>query len=221
MYDYLKALFDDNGNPVALTFDQLVEKLGSASDIKLANLTGGEYVSKAKHEADLAKVKTERDGLRNQLTTANETIQSYKDMDIDGIKQSAANWEKKYNDDTAALTKKLEDQETAHCTDMFMSGYKFTSEAARAGIRALFEAQKFQRGDDGKFIGAKEWMDQQIASEGNKGAFVIADDAKDQGQQGNPKFAPDTPPRQPQKHRTLTEIMKDHNANPTAPINFD
>lgn len=34
--------------------------------------------------------------IQAQLDTANQTIQSYKDMDIDGIKQSAADWQKKY-----------------------------------------------------------------------------------------------------------------------------
>ena len=32
-----------------------------------------------------------------QLTEANKTIKSYKDMDIDKIKQSSAEWEEKYN----------------------------------------------------------------------------------------------------------------------------
>lgn len=218
MYDYLKALFEENGKPIALTFDQLVEALNGDKTIKLVNLAEGGYVAKDKLDAKI----TELNGVKEQLTAANTTIQSYKDMDIDGIKKSAADWERKYQSDTDALKKQLEDQENDHCTDMFMSGYKFTSEAAKAGIRVLFEKQKFQRGDDGAFVGAKEWMDQQIASEANKSAFQVTGDAgNEQGQAGNPKFAPGTPPQQAKKHRTLTEIMKDHNANPTAPINFD
>ncbi len=34
--------------------------------------------------------------IQAQLDTANQTIQSYKDMDIEGIKQSAADWQQKY-----------------------------------------------------------------------------------------------------------------------------
>lgn len=219
MYDYLKGLFEDNGQPVALTFEQLTEKLG-ASGVKLANLADGEYVAKAKYDADLGKVKTERDGLRSQLETANTTIQSYKDMDIDGIKASAASWEQKYKDETAALTKRLQDQELAHHADLFMSGYQFTSDAAKAGIRALFDKQGFKLGEDGTFLGAKEWMDQQIASEANKGAFRV-ETPPDPQQPKNPQFAPNTPPQTPKKRRSLTEIMAEHNANPNAPINFD
>ena len=47
-------------------------------------------------------LETERDGLKTQLNDANTEIQSYKDMDIDGIKQKAADWENKYNTDTQA-----------------------------------------------------------------------------------------------------------------------
>ena len=38
-----------------------------------------------------------------QLTEANKTIKSYKDMDIDKIKQSSAEWEEKYNKAMADL----------------------------------------------------------------------------------------------------------------------
>lgn len=36
--------------------------------------------------------------VNDQLNDANKSIQSYKDMDIDSIKQSAADWEKKYKE---------------------------------------------------------------------------------------------------------------------------
>ena len=49
----------------------------------------------------------ERDGLKTQLADATTEIQSYKDMDIDGIKTKAAEWETKYNTDTAALRQQL------------------------------------------------------------------------------------------------------------------
>ena len=92
-YEYLKELFGDS----ALSYAQLVEKLGGAGDrIKLVNLKDGGYVGRDKFEA----MQTERDGLKTQLETANTTIQSYRDMDIDGIRQSAQEWEARYNTDT-------------------------------------------------------------------------------------------------------------------------
>ena len=115
MYDYLKVLFGtaEDGTPVALTFDQFVAKLGEAKDIKLANLSDGGYVSKDKFEAK----DTELKGVQKQLSDANVEIQSYKNMDIDGIKKAASDWEKKYNDDTAALAQQLKDQARTHGVD--------------------------------------------------------------------------------------------------------
>lgn len=224
MPEFLKALFvNESGNPAPLTYDQFAAKLEGNADIKLANLAGGDYVAKAKHEAETGKLKTERDGLREQLDAANTAIQSYKDMDIDGIKQSAADWEEKYNTETKALNDRLAQQNLDHRADMFMSGYEFSSPAAKIGVRALFDQQKFELGDDGVFKGAKEWMDKLIASEDNKGAFKAVDTPPAPPAPGAkpPAFAPNQPPKSPTKRRSLTEIMAEHNANPNAPINFD
>ena len=77
MYEFLKALFGTNedGTPVALTFEQLSERLAANKDVKIANLAEGGYVSKDKYEAK----ETELTGVKEQLTAANQTIQSYTD----------------------------------------------------------------------------------------------------------------------------------------------
>ncbi len=51
----------------------------------------GKDVEAAK--AGVAALTTERDGLQAQLAEANKAIQSYKDMDIEGVKQAAKDWE--------------------------------------------------------------------------------------------------------------------------------
>ncbi len=46
-----------------------------------------------------ADIKTEKDSaaaIQKQLDEANNTIKSYADMDIEGVKKSAADWEEKY-----------------------------------------------------------------------------------------------------------------------------
>ena len=141
MYEFLKALFnDESGNPTSLTFDQLTERLSAATDIKLANIADGGYVSKEKHTAKI----TELNGVRQQLDDANREIQSYKDMDIDGIKQKASEWENKYKTDTAALNEKLAQQERAFARDLFFKGYQFSSQFAEDGVRAAFDKQEFK-----------------------------------------------------------------------------
>lgn len=223
MYEYLKKLFGTNegGTPVALTFDQLVEKLGAEKAIKLVNLADGGYVSKDKFDAK----ETELNGLRDQLTAANATIQSYKDMDIDGIKQSVTDWEKKYNDDTAALNQKIADNERAFNEELFLRGYKFSSKAAANGIKAEFVKRKFPF-EDGSFIGGKEFMEKLMADDDYKMAFVIdtppADPEPATQPQPKPQFSDPNPHQpQPKPKASLAELMRRKNENPNAEIKFD
>lgn len=229
MYEFLKKLFGTNedGSPVALTYDQLVAKLSEDKSIKLANLAEGGYVAKDKFDAK----ETELKGLGDQLKAANATIQSYKDMDIDGVKKSVADWEKKYNDDTAALRKTIEDKERGYATDLFFRGYKFSSKMAESGIRAEFEKLNLPL-VEGKLVGGKEFMDKLMADDDNKAAFVIETPAQNPAPTPapeptpvggfKPKFADPTPNHsQPKPKMSLAEMMKRKNADPNAEIKFD
>lgn len=223
MYEYLKKLFgtSEDGTPVALTFDQFVENLRADDAIKLVNLADGGYVSKDKFDAK----EVELNGLREQLATANATIQSYKDMDVDGIKQSVANWEKKYNDDTAALNQKIADNERAYQEELFLRGYKFSSKAAADGIRAEFVKRKFPF-EDGSFIGGKEFMDKLMADDDYKAAFVVEPPAPASdpapAPQPKPQFSDPNPHQpQPKPKASLAELMRRKNENPNAEIKFD
>lgn len=225
MYEYLKKSFGTNedGTPVALTFDQLVEKLGADKATKLVNLADGGYVSKDKFDAK----EVELNGLRDQLATANATIQSYKDMDVDGIKKSVADWEKKYNDDTAALNQKIADNERAYQEELFLRGYKFSSKAAADGIRAEFVKRKFPY-EDGGFIGGKEFMEKLMADDDYKAAFVIetpattTDPEPAPAPQPKPQFSDPNPHQpQPKPKASLAELMRRKNENPNAEIKFD
>lgn len=149
-YEYLKDLFGDG----SLSFAQFVEKLGGAGDkVKLVNLKDGGYVGKDKFDA----MQTERDTFRTQLETANTTIQSYKDMDIDGIKQSAKDWETKYNADTQMLRDKLADMEYGHTVETAVAGLKFTSAAAKKAFVADLTAKKLTV-QDGKLLGLDDFV---------------------------------------------------------------
>lgn len=220
MYEYLKTIFgtNDKGEPVALTFDEFVSKISEAKDIKLVNLADGGYISEEKFRAKDVELK----GVKQQLDSANATIQSYKDMDIDGIKQSAADWEKKYKDDTTALNQKIADNERAYNEELFLRGYKFSSKAAAAGVKAEFVKRKFPY-EDGTFIGGKEFIEKLMADDDYKAAFVAEAPAPtpDAGKP-KPQFSdPNPQPAPPPKRMSLTELMKLKNENPNATIKYD
>lgn len=213
MIEFLKHLFGntEDGSPVSLTYEQLAAKIGADEKLKIVNLADGGFVSKDKYAAAETKIT----GLTQQLKDANATIQSYKDMDIDGIKRAAGEWETKYNTETQALQAKIDAMAYNHAVDMFMQGYSFTSKAAAAGIRAEFDSKKFEL-KDGQFTGAKEWMEGLAKSDDYKAAFVVADPTKP------PQFGDPNPGGNPAPARlSLTELMAKKNADPNYQVKYD
>lgn len=138
LMEMLKALFGDE----PLTFDQFAEKLNSATDLKLGNLAGGQYVDRNKYE-----------DINNQLTTATtklqETNDKYKDYDPD--------WQTKLQQAQADGDKKL-------------SAYKFEQSVDKAitdagaadvvSLKANLDMSSITQADDGTITG----LDEQLAS---------------------------------------------------------
>ena len=122
--------------------------------VRYADLSEGNYVSREKYTT----LQTESNTYKTQLADANKEIKSYKDMDIDGIKKRADDWERKYNDDTAALNKKLDDQKKSFAAERYLDGQKIKSPLAKKSILADFLAQDMKFRDDGTFEGAEEYM---------------------------------------------------------------
>lgn len=236
-YEYLKSLFDGG----AITFEQLVAALGTHKEIKLVNLADGGYVAKEKHDNKVKELTTELEGVKGQLTEANTTIQSYKDMDIDGIKKSAAEWQQKYETDTKSLQEKLDAQATEFAARTYLGGFQYADDLVKDAIYDKFMAKKFKRSEDGKFEGADSWMDEMKKT--YPGAFAASDpagtppaggDPAQNSPSGTPAGAPPAgkprpwfaPPAGPSgssggKKMSLSEMMAFKNNHPDAKIDFE
>lgn len=237
-YEYLKSLFDGG----AITFEQLVAALGTHKEIKLVNLADGGYVAKEKHDNKVKELTTELEGVKGQLTEANTTIQSYKDMDIDGIKQSAAEWQQKYETDTKSLQEKLDAQATEFAARTYLDGFQYADELVKDAIYDKFMA-KFngKRSEDGKFEGADAWMEEMKKT--YPSSFAASKPAADpagtppagggtpapNGPSGAPAGKPRpwfAPPAGPSgssggKKMSLSEMMAFKNNHPDAKIDFE
>ena len=122
--------------------------------VRFVDLSEGGYVSKEKYgELDTAKK-----GIEKQLKEANDTIESYKDMDIEGIKKSAADWKKKYDEDTQKLNQQIEADRKAFAAERYIAGQKIKSPLSRKAILQEFLAQNLEF-KDGAFTGADEYME--------------------------------------------------------------
>lgn len=218
-YEFLKKFFGtpkDGEEPKAMTYEELEAAIDADKKIQVVDLKAGGYVSKDKLDAKI----TELDGVKRQLDDANKEIQSYKDMDVEGIKQSVKDWELKYNTDTKALQDKLDAQATEFAAKEYMSKFQFTSPLAAKAAMSEFMAQEFRRDESGKFLGADDFMESM--KESNPGAFVVETPPADPNPAPpKPSFAPTTPPTPPKsgKKMTLTEKMKYMADHPETDVN--
>lgn len=121
--------------------------------VRFVDLSEGGYVSKERYQELNIRI----GGLETQLKDANSTIKSYKDMDIEGIKQSAADWEQKYNTETQKLNKQIEDDRKKFAAERFMDSQKIKSPLSRKAILQDFLAKGLEF-KDGTFVGADEYM---------------------------------------------------------------
>lgn len=146
------------GEELFTQVDARLNEVNSADDrksnpVKLVDLSEGAYVGKEKY----ASLQTEMNGYKTQLGEANKTINSYKEMDIDGIKQSASEWEKKYKEDTEHLQRTLETERKTHAAERFLDTQKIKSPLSRKTILQEFMAQNLEF-KDGAFTGAEDYM---------------------------------------------------------------
>ena len=141
------------------------EQLGKIMDL------GSRDVGSLKNQ--IAALTTERDTLKTQLGEANTQIQSYKDMDIDGIKKAAQDWETKYNTDTQALKDQLAGQAYGYAVERSVAGLKFSSGAAQKQFIADLKAKKLPLQED-KLLGMDDYVKQY--KESDPDAFAPEDD---------------------------------------------
>ena len=121
--------------------------------VRFVDLSEGGYVSKERYQ----ELNTKIGDLETQLKDANSTIKSYKDLDIEGIKKSAADWEQKYNTETQKLNKQIEDDRKKFAAERFMDSQKIKSPLSRKAILQDFLAKDLEF-KDGAFVGADEYM---------------------------------------------------------------
>lgn len=180
-------------------FSQIKDKVDSYNKdnkdkpIKIANLGEGNYVSKEKFDSK----ETEINNLNEQLKNANDEIKSYKDMDIDSIKQSATDWEDKYNKLVEAQEVAKKESIRNERTNAFFNDVKFASEMAKAGVIAKFNEKDFKYDEESKtFQGAKEWLEELKKNDSKSFESDIA----------NPSFSKS--PQAPTNGSSMDDVLK-------------
>lgn len=165
--EFLKELFGEK----ALTFEQLQEVLKDKKDIKIGNLANGSYVGKEKFDAQ----KIELDNAKNQLSEANKTIQSFKDMDIDSIKKEAETYKTKLEETQQKAKEEMDKFVFDSILQNALTGAKAKNVKA---VKALLDMDGLKL-NNGEVIGLSEQIekikaenDYMFESETNEPQFV-------------------------------------------------
>ena len=124
---------------------KFLESLGVTDESAVQKITET-YTVDIKAEQDAAAT------AKTQLDEANKTIQSYKDMDIDGIQQSAADWQKKY--EQAKADRKAKDYSDR--LDQFVQQQGMTNAVYADYLKRQLLDKKLQFDDKGELIGGTE-----------------------------------------------------------------
>lgn len=124
----------------------------------------------AENGKDVEKYKQEAAGLRDQLTTANATIEKFKDIDVEQIKKEAEDYKSKYEASEKEGKEKLEKLQFDHALDRALTTAKAKNSKA---VRAML-TEDILKLDGEKILG----LDDQIEKLKTSDAYLFEDDGK-------------------------------------------
>jgi hypothetical protein len=90
--------------------------------------------------------------LKTQLDEANNTIQGFRDMDIDGIQKSADDWKKKYE----ALEQAQKERDYSDKLDKFVASQNMKNEIYASHLKGLLKDAGLKFDKDGSLIGGAD-----------------------------------------------------------------
>lgn len=173
----IEELFGTNENKT-LTYDEFVEGC-TKNNLKLVNLTDGNYVSKQKFDNEIATRENTITDLTTQLSGRDTDLQALQDkltnaennsMQLDNVTQELTNLQTKYENDTKEYQQKLKDQEYSFAVKDFANSKKFTSNAAKRDFISCMMDKKLVM-ENGNILGANDFVTEY--SKENSDAFVV------------------------------------------------
>lgn len=130
-----------------------------------------------KSSAELEKLKDKNSNLEKTLNEYNTTIENYKKVDVEGLKNELKEWQEKYENANKEYTEKI----NKNLLEKEFSKFKFTSNTAKNSIfNQAFTSEKISFDGD-KVNGIDDFI--KIIKEQDPDAFVI-----EQEEEEKPKF---------------------------------
>lgn len=137
--------------------DELKKLLGDqVSDEVIDKIMAENGKDIEKHKADNAALITERDGLKSQLDDASKQIESFKGMDVEGVKKSADEWKAKAEQAAKDAETQVSKLKFDHALESALTGAKARNAKA---VTALLNTELLKLTDEGAISGLKEQLE--------------------------------------------------------------
>lgn len=140
----------------------------------------GKDVSKLQKENE--KLTADRDKEKDRADTAEETLKKFDGVDVETMQAELTTWQKKAKDAEKDYADKLAQRDFEDALKEEISGYKFTSEAAKEAIMARIRGAGLKV-KDGKILGLSDLLAQMK----EKDASAFVDEKQEQLEAGRAK----------------------------------
>ena len=151
--EFLKQILGDD------LYSQVESKVNSYNSdeknknnqVKIVNLSEGNYVGKDKFEAK----ETEITDLKQQLDNANKQIDDFKEMDIDSIKKTADDYKQKFEQAQKEADTKIKEMQYDSDLTEYMKTLKINDEVHAENLKKMIKEKNLPF-ENGKLIGGDD-----------------------------------------------------------------
>lgn len=159
------------------------------------------YKTVAEFDKRVKRLETERDGYKEQLDTANESLRNFEGVDIESLQNQIAEAQKKAKEAEDGYRARLEERDFEDTLKAEMSHYKFSSKAAEKSVYEQIRGAGLKC-VEGKIMGLNDYI--ATLKESDADAFVDEDEESQKA-----KFtAPMQNGNGSKKYTSAEEIMK-------------
>lgn len=141
------------------------------------------YVTKGEYDKKVNRLESDRDTWKEKAETAETTLKSFDGVDVEGMKQSIADWKAKAEKAEQDAKDQLYQRDFADTLKTELESVKFSSEAAKKAIMAEIKEAGLPM-KNGKILGLNDLIEQMKKEDAS--AFV--DDSQQKAQQNAAKF---------------------------------
>lgn len=159
------------------------------------------YKNTAEHNKAISKLEADRDAWKEKAESAEEALKGFEGIDPAQVQTELATWKKKAEDAEKDRDAKLYERDFEDALKEEISGYKFTSEAAKKAIMAEIREAGLKV-KDGKILGLSDLLVQMK----EKDASAFVDEKQEELEAGRAK--PFTGPLKGAAQPTTSEKFK-------------